>query len=499
MRKWCNIHKAVCPLRGGVDRSHRVRLRLVTALLLCVPGLACGQTGASSHPPDSVPEDHDDAAEPTMFPHSDEAPWFIAGQANSIFQAHPAFNSPYEGVNSFVGRGEYKVSLVGTLYLGLQPWRLLAHGDETHALRYNTDLIFHLESTGGRGLSQALGLAGFTNLDVVRNPTLGSVPYVARVMVHQTIGFTNEMTANTRGPLSLATKVPVRRLELRVGKLSTPDFFDMNSVLSDSHLQFTNWSIDNNGAWDYAADTRGYTYGAVAEYQDRSWAVRYGLMLMPTVANGISLDWSAKRARGQNMEAELRHGWLPHRTGTQRVLAFVNNAHMGSYREAVNAFLQGTDATPDITKHEHTGAVKYGFGYNMEQSITRDLTVAGRFGWNDGKTESYAYTEIEQAALIGASYSGADWGRANDKAGVAFSSNAIKRDHQQYLANGGLGFLLGDGRLRYGRENIVEAYYNVHTWRGLYFSPSISHIDNPGYNRDRGPVWVPSLRGHIDF
>ena len=457
------------------------------------------QAPAAGGKPASDSADHADDSAPAIFPHSDEAPWLIAGQANSIFQAHPAFYSPYEGPNSFVGRGEYKVSLVGTLYLGLQPWQLLSHGDSTHALRYNTDLLLDVESTGGRGLSQALGLAGFTNLDVVRNPNLGSKPYIARVMVHQTIGFTNEMVSNTRGPLSLATQVPVRRLELRVGKMATADTFDLNTVLSDSHLQFTNWSIDNNGAWDYAADTRGYTYGALAEYQDRTWAVRYGLMLMPTVANGIDLDWSVKRARGQNMEAELRHGFLPHRPGTQRILAYVNNAHMGGYREAINAFLQGTDATPDITKHRHTGAAKYGFGYNMEQPITRDLTIAGRFGWNDGKTESYAYTEIEQAALVGGTYNGTSWGRANDKLGMAFSSNAIKRYHQQYLANGGLGFLLGDGRLRYGRENILETFYNVHTWRGLYFAAGFSHIDNPGYNRDRGPVWVPSIRGHIDF
>lgn len=434
-----------------------------------------------------------------MLPHLDQAPWYVAGQANSIFQAHPAFHSPYEGVNSLQGRGEYKVSLVGTLFLGLQPWQLLPGGKGERSLRYNTDLILHLESAGGRGLSQALGLAGFTNLDVVRNPSLGSKPYIARVMVHQTIGFTDEMTSNTRGPLALATKVPVRRLEFRVGKLSAPDLFDLNTVLSDSHLQFTNWSIDNNGAWDYAADTRGYTYGAVLEYQDRSWAVRYGLLLMPTVANGIDVDWSVKRSRGQNMEAEWRHGFLPKRPGTQRVLAFVNTAHMGTYREAVNAFLNGTDSTPDITKHEHTSARKYGFGYNMEQGVTQNLTVAARVGWNDGKTESYAYTEIEQAVLLGASYSGAGWHRPFDKAGVAFTSNAIKRDHQQYLANGGLGFILGDGHLRYGRENTVEAYYNAHAWRGLYFSLGGSHVDNPGYNRDRGPVWVPSLRGHIDF
>ena len=468
-----------------------VSCSLFTTALLCL-SVSMSAQGTAAEPTQQTP-----AAALTMLPHSDAAPWLVSGQFNTILQGHGAFHSPYEGVNSLRARGEYKVSLVGTLFLGLQPWQVFSHG--TLAKRYNTDLVLDIESAGGRGISQALGLAGFTNLDVVRNPNLGSKPYIARAGVHQTIGFTNQMTTVQRTPFSLATEVPLRRLELRVGKLSTPDFFDLNTVLSDSHLQFTNWSIDNNGAFDYAADTRGYTYGAVAEYQDRSWAVRYGLMLMPTVANGIDLDWAVKRSRGQNMEAEVRRGWLPGRSGVSRVLAFVNTAHMGSYREANAAYRSGVDSTPDITKHEHTGAAKYGFGYNFEQALTRDLSLGGRFGWNDGKTESYAYTEIEQTFTLGASYGGAGWNRPGDKAGLAFASNAIKRDHQQYLAAGGLGFILGDGALRYGRETSVEAYYNAHAYRGLYFAPGLTHTNNPGYNRDRGPVWVPSFRAHVDF
>ncbi len=474
----------------------RISARFAGLLSLFVCSLL--STAQQSIPEAPQPTPGSVAEQGTMFPHSDTTPWLVVGQANIIFQAHPAFHSPYEGVNSLRGRGEYKTSLVGTLFLGVQPWQLL-HVEPTRALRYNTDLLLNVEAAGGRGLSQALGLAGFTNLDVVRNPTLGSKPYIARILVHQTIGFTNTMKETSRGVLQLATKVPVRRLELRVGKLSSPDAFDQNYVLSDSHQQFTNWSIDNNGAWDYAADTRGYTYGAIAEYQDKSWAMRYGLMLMPTVANGINLDWNVKRSRGQNMELEVRHGLLPGRGGVQRVLGFVNTAHMGSYREAVAAFRSGVDTTPDIAQHAHVGATKYGMGYNMEQPLAKYLVFGARFGWNDGKTESYAYTEIEQTVSLGASYDGSRWHRAQDKAGVAFTSNAIKRDHQQYLAAGGLGFIIGDGALRYGRENIVEAYYNVHAWRGLFFSPGLSNIHNPGYNRDRGPVWVPSVRAHVDF
>ena len=435
----------------------------------------------------------------TMFPHSLTTPWLVAGQANIIFQAHPGFHSPYQGPNSFRNGGEYKTSLLGTLYLGYQLERLLGGEPSARSKRYNTDFILDLESSGGRGLSQALGLAGFTNLDVVRNPNLGSTPYVSRVQFHQTIGFTNEMMENARQPIALATEVPVRRLELRLGKMSLPDVLDINSILSDSHQQFTNWTVDNNGAWDYAADTRGYTFAGVIEYQDRNWAARYALAAMPTVANGIALDWALSRARGQNWEFELRHGWLPTRPGTQRVLAFVNNAHMGSYREAVRAYVNGTDATPEITKHEHFGAVKYGFGYNVEQQLTDHLRVAGRFGWNEGQHESFAYTEVDQTVLLGADYDGEQWGRKADKVGLAVVSNAIKRDHQNYLADGGLGFLLGDGRLHYGRETTEESYYNAHAWRGLFFALGLSHINNPGYNRDRGPVWVPSVRCHVEF
>lgn len=435
----------------------------------------------------------------TMFPHSDNTPWFLAGQANIIFQAHPSFHSPYQGTNSLHGAGEYKTSLVGTLFMGYQVQRLFNRSASDTSLRYNTDFIFDLEAAGGRGMSEALGLAGFTNLDVVRNPNLGSEPYIARAEIHQTIGFTNEMVDTPRGSLGLATKAPVRRLEIRYGKMSLPDLFDINEVLTDSHLQFTNWTIDNNGAWDYAADTRGYTYAATLEYQDRIWAARFGLALMPTVANGIDLDWALSRARGQNYEVELRKGFLHGKKGTQRFLGYVNAAHMGTYREAVNAYLDGEDATPQITLHEHFGAIKYGVGYNFEQEVTDHLRVAGRFGWNEGQHESYAYTEVDQTAILGADYNGAQWGRKDDKIGLALVSNAIKKDHQDYLKYGGLGFILGDGRLNYGRETTEEVYYNMHTFRGLYFDLGLSHIDNPGYNRDRGPVWVPTVRAHVDF
>jgi high affinity Mn2+ porin len=426
----------------------------------------------------------------TMVPHPEGRRYWISGQANIIFQGDLPFHSAYEGTNSFGSAAQYKTSLLGTLYTALRP---------TRSIRYNTDLIMDFESSGGRGLSQALGLAGFTNLDVVRNPSLGSKPYIARYGFHQVIGLTAETTSQEANFFALAPSVPVRRIEFRAGKMTLPDFFDINSIGSDSHLQFMNWTVDNNGAWDYAADTRGYTVGAMVEYDDKQWSVRYGLFAMPTVANGIDMDWAFSRAHAQNGEFEVRHSFVPQRKGTQRVLFYANRAHMGTYREAVNAYLAGTDKTPDIVLHEHYGALKYGLGYNAEQEVTANLRVFGRFGWNEGQHESFAYTEVDQTIEAGADYNGSRWHRPIDKIGLAVVSNAIKRDHQNYLKVGGLGFLVGDGNLNYGRESIVESYYTWHAWRGLFYSVDVQHLDNPGYNRDRGPVWVGTVRAHVDF
>jgi high affinity Mn2+ porin len=431
----------------------------------------------------------------TMAPHSENARYWISGQANSIFQMHGHFHSPYQGTNSLIDDLETKASEVATLYLGYQLFP---------NTRYNTDLIVDVENAGGRGISQALGLAGETNLDVVRNPNLSTKPYLARGEIHLTFGLTGETVDRDRGPLALATKVPVRRFEIRIGKMTLPDTFDVNSVGSDSHLQFTNWTIDNNGAWDYAADTRGYTVAGILEYDDKVWSARYAIAAMPTVANGIDLDWAISRADGQNWEFELRKGLFApllnsKRQGAVRVLSYVNHAHMGDYRESVQQYLAGQVATPDITTTERFGAVKYGFGLNTEQEMTGSLRLFGRFGWNEDQHESFAYTEVGQTILFGGDCAGHSWHRLNDKVGVAFVSNAIKRDHQNYLHYGGLGFLVGDGNLTYGREDILEWYYNAHLWRGLYGMIGGTQIAHPGYNIDRGPVYVTTVRTHIDF
>lgn len=431
----------------------------------------------------------------TMAPHSENPRYWISGQGNTIAQAHGHFHSPYEGPNSLINDFELKESEVATLYLGYQ-----LHPNS----RYSTDLIADFENAGGRGISQALGLAGATNLDVVRNPLLSTAPYLARGEIHQVIGLTNEMVEQDRGSLALASQAPARRFEIRIGKFALPDSFDVNAVGSDSHMQFTNWTIDNNGAWDYAADTRGYTVGGMLEYDDRAWSARYAIAAMPTVANGDTLDWAFSRANGQNWEFELRKGLLapllnPKREGAIRILAYDNHAQMGDYRKSVQEYLAGQTPTPDILATERFGAVKYGFGFNFEQELTSSMRIFGRFGWNPDKHESFAYTEVAQTICFGGDYTGQAWKRPNDKFGLALVSNAIKRDHQNYLHYGGLGFLLGDGGLTYGRENDTEWYYNAHLWRGLFGMIGGTYIVNPGYNRARGPVYVGTMRVHVEF
>lgn len=421
----------------------------------------------------------------TVLPHPDNTRWYIGGQFNTVFQWHPSFGAKYSGTNSLHTKAESEDSRVYTLYTGLQ-------------LTGTTEVLLDMESTSGRGISDALGLAGFTNLDVVRNPDLGAKPYIARAMVHQVIPLSHATEESSRTPLSLFTKLPARRLEIRAGKFSLPDFFDQNDVGSDSHLQFLNWTVDNNGAYDYAADTRGYTQGVLIEYHDHGTVLRFAETRMPKVANGLKLD-PVRTARAENMELEIHPKLLAKRATSVRLLGFVNHANMGDYRRAIDLFLAGATPTPDITATRRPGTVKYGFGLNLQQEITSDVRGFARFGWNEGRHESFAYSEVDQTVQVGGDLRGTRWRRRRDKVGMVFVSNGISSVHQRYLALGGVGFLLGDGGLTYGRETIVESYYTAHLWRGVFASADLQHINNPGYNRDRGPVWVPGLRLHADF
>ncbi|HKW66200.1 MAG TPA: carbohydrate porin [Terriglobales bacterium] len=460
-------------------------------LLFPTPAVAEQNTPASPELPDSVsngdsPAGQDSDNLPAMVPHLNDTRYWLSGQMNFIFQTHPPFHAPYSGRNSMDPNYEKATSRLLTLYTGVR-------------LNNSTEVLVDVEEAGGAALSTGLGIAGFPNLDIVRNPLLSKAPYLARGMVHKVFALSKGKVENQRSFLSLFDELPRRRLEIRVGKFSMVDFFDVNSTGSDTHFQFLNWAVDNNGAYDYAADTRGYTVGVIADYEDGNWGLRFAEALMPKVANGIDLVWKPWQAHAENFEYELRRGLIPKKDGVIRLLAFVNYANMGIYRQAVAQFDERFVPAPDITNHPWHITRKYGFGINMEQHLTSNLAAFGRFGWNNGKTESFAYTEVDQTFVGGLGAYGSLWHRRFDRAGFAFVSNAISRDHQNYLRAGGYGFLIGDGKLNYGRENIIESYYTGHLWRGVYVAPGVQHVANPGYNRDRGPVLVPSLRLHLEF
>jgi len=422
----------------------------------------------------------------TLFPHSESSKYWISGQANIILQWHPAFPAKYSGVNSLRSRAENDTSKVYTLFLGYE-------------LAPDSQVFLDVESAGGHGIGNAFGLAGFTNLDVVRNPALGATPYLARLMFLQIISLSVERAPADRGPLQLATSLPVRRITFRFGKFGIADFLDLNSWGSDSHFQFLNWTVDNNGAYDYSANTRGYTDGVIVEYDDHWFSARFGETLMPKVANGINLDADVARARAENLELEARGNPIAGQAGTVRLLAYLNHADMGNYEQAIRNFLAGDTAKPDILSTRVQGRHKYGFGLNFEQEITKQVGVFGRLGFSDGRNESFAYTEVDRALELGGFVKASWWRRPNDRAGAAFSMNGIVAAHRQYLALGGHGFLLGDGALTYGREKIFESFYTAQVWRGIFTSFDFQHINNPGYNKDRGPVTVPSLRLHVEF
>jgi high affinity Mn2+ porin len=472
-------------------------LLLAAALAFALPAVAQQPDAPASPPPSrDTPQAATavapDPAEPVpdigtqaMVPHFKNTRFWLSGQANFIFQTHPDFHAPYSGPHSLSPRYEKATSRLMTLYTGVR-------------LSNSTELLVDIEEAGGAALSTGLGLAGNTDLDIVRNPSLSKAPYLGRAMIHKVFALGKDRIENQRNAFSLFEELPRRRVEVRFGKFSMPDFFDVNSVGSDTHFQFLNWTTDNNGAYDYAADTRGYTVGLTADYEDRNWGFRFAEAIMPKVANGIDLVWKPWQAHAENFEYESRHGVIPKKAGVVRLLAYTNYANMGIYRDQVIKAAE-QDTTPDITAHPWHITRKYGFGINLEQNLTHYLTAFARFGWDNGKTESFAYTEVDQTFAEGVAANGAWWHRKQDRAGIAFVSNAIKKDHQNYLAAGGLGFLLGDGKLNYGREDILESYYTVHAWRGIYLAPGLQYIVDPGYNRDRGPVIVPSFRAHVEF
>jgi len=410
--------------------------------------------------------------------------WNLFYQATSIGQYHGTFHSPYSGPFSLQDYMERDVSLTTTLFFGLR-------------LERNTVLYFNPEIAGGRGFSGVDGLANSSNGELPRVASATPKPYVARLYVSHDFPLGHEMESFESEENQLAGQRPTKRYTVTAGRFTLTDFFDNNRYSHDPRTQFMGWAVMFNGAWDYPADVRGYTWGWVHELHTRHWSFRYASAAMPRVANGLRFDRRLFRNRGDVFEGEYRYMSLGH-AGTIRLLNYENHADTGNYAEAIRqAELSG--GSPDVTSTRRNGTLKYGFGVNLEQEISKNIGVFGRLGWNDGKTESFAFTAIDRLATAGVSIAGERWHRPFDTAATELTVGGISGVHALYLARGGYDFLIGDGRLRYGPEYISETYYSARMFPGVFASFDLQHVSNPAYNRDRGPVWIPSVRLHIEL
>ena len=413
-------------------------------------------------------------------------PQLLGSQYTWVRQHQSSLRAPYSGPLSLDPSGDNGATHTVGAYLG---WKL------TDTLQAYVDL----EKFMGSGVSGSTGLAGLTNGDVVRQGSnnLKKRPYVARRYLRYVMPLSGETADVEAAQGQVAGKEATTRLEFKIGTTAVSDDFDKNRYANSTRTQFMNWSLWNNGAWDYAADTRGYTNGLLAAYVSPSWTLRAGIYQMPSMANGQDLDAPLVKARAENIELTF----APNEAGTiVRLLAYRNVARMGIYRDAL-AVAAATGVAPSIAAQDRDGRKKYGVGINVEQPIADDGETGAflRSGWNDGKTESFAFTEIDSTVAAGVQLSGARWARTDDRLGIAFVSNGLSRAHRDYLAAGGSGFVLGDGALRYGREQIVEAYYRIALLKHVQFSPSFQYIRNPGMNSDRGPVKFVSFRLHLEY
>jgi len=254
-----------------------------------------------------------------------------------------------------------------------------------------------------------------------------------------------------------------------------------------------NWSIWAPGAFDYTADKLGLTYGATAELNQKQWALRAGYFLEDAVSNSNNFDTKVFERGEYVVELETRYS-LFSQPGRLHTIAWLNSVNAGSYRETLNDPALNLDIT-----QTRTGRIKYGYVLSLEQAVTSDVGLFGRWSWNDGKNEIMTFTDIDSSLALGTSIRGTRWGRPDDVIGIAGAINALSRDHRDFLAAGGLGPLIGDGQLNYRRERIMEAYYAIALTNAITFTADYQFVTNPAYNADRGPVSIFSGRLHGEF
>lgn len=411
--------------------------------------------------------------------------WEIHGQTTYIQQAYPRFRASYSGNNSLPPWPQSKQTFTASAFLGLRLW----DGGE---LYYNPELF------QGFGLSSTVGAAGFPNGEAQKSNYIYPHYNTSRLFLRQSFGFGGERETVESAYGQMAGKKDVSRLTIQVGKFAVHDVFDNNAYAQDSRVDFLNWSIWAAGAFDYPADRIGLTYGAVAELNQKSWALRAGYFLIGDKPNSSNLDAQVFRRGGYIAELETRYS-LFSQPGKLRLIGWVNEAFSGNFRDAIDLSLAtGIDATTAI-EQTRKGRTAYGYVVNLEQAVTDDIGVFGRWSWNSGRTEMTAFTDINASLSAGTSIKGTSWGRPDDKFGFAGVVNGISRDYRDYLAAGGLGILVGDGQLNYRQEKILETYYALSLAKNTTLTFDYQFMMNPAYNADRGPISFFSGRLHAEF
>jgi hypothetical protein len=412
---------------------------------------------------------------------SESAAWH--GQATWIWQGKPAFNSPYEGDNSLRGVREKSYSFTSTLALGVRPWQ-------------GGEIWFNPELVQGVAMSNLVGLGGLGNGELQKVAGSNPVLYNARLFLRQSWALGGQTAAVEPGFNQLAGTQAARRLVLTAGKLAASDLFDNNAYAHDARSGFVNWALLTHGHYDFAADARGYSDGATLEWFHDDWTLRGGRFEVPVQSNGLALDSHLDRVFGDQIELEHRHRWAG-REGAVRLLLFRNVERMARFDDALAA-AAGSGQAPELAGVRRLQS-KRGWGVAAEQALTDSLGGFVRFGRHDGATEPYSFASIDNSASAGLVWRGSTWGRGDDQLGLALASNGLSAAHRRFLAAGGVDFFIGDGRLNYGRETLVEAFYSAAVGRGLKLSLDAQHIAHPAYNRDRGPVNLFALRLHIEL
>jgi high affinity Mn2+ porin len=408
--------------------------------------------------------------------------WNVHGQFTFVEQGYPAFHSPYQGPKSLAGEGQAKDTVSATAFVGFRLWN-------------GTDIYINPEITQGFGLSETVGVAGFPSMEAQK----ASFPVprfdLARAYVQQTFGFGGEQETIEDGPNQIARKTDISRLTIIAGKLSVTDFFDNNTYAHDGRTQFLNWNVACCGSYDWTMDQISYTWGAMAELNQKFWAVRAGYFLVPAVSNTDNFDM--RFPDGEYIgELELRYSLLS-QPGKLRLMAWANRANMGTYAAALAEPIT-TANYPDITLVRQV-RTNYGFEANLEQAISGDLGVFSRATWSPGLDEIIGWTDCDQSLSAGAVLKGTSWGRPNDRIGAAGVIEGLSPEARAYFAAGGLGILIGDGALNYRPEKIIETYYSysLNAWSSVTFD--YQFVADPAYNADRGPVHIFAGRLHAEF